>query len=455
MKAYFSPRVLSNFSIALSAVIANKVRSLLTALGIIFGVAAVIAMLAIGNGAQREILEQIKLVGVNNIVIKPIVEQKEGKVEEQVGKKEKRKFSPGLTVRDVRSIEAVIPGISSMSPEVILDTYVIRDGLRRSAKLVGVEPSYFNLYNFEIGEGAGFNKSQQHLGHGICIIGYAIKTRFFQRENPIGKSIKVGQHWLTIAGVLKERPVSTSTISKLGIRDFNMDIYVPLKTMLIRYRDRDRITAEQLRLATLRSNGQISDDNSTPEQAAEKKNYHQLDRLVIQVAETDMLTPTAEIISRLLERRHYSVIDYEIEIPELLLKQQQRTNDIFNYVLGAIAGISLLVGGIGIMNIMLASVLERIKEIGLRLSVGAKKSDVVQQFLFEAVMISVSGGVIGVLLGVTLAFLVSRFGDIPTVITLPSIALSFGVAATVGLIFGIAPARRAASQDPITSLRYE
>jgi putative ABC transport system permease protein len=455
MKRLLTPRVLSNFSIAVDAVISNKVRSLLTALGIIFGVAAVIAMLAIGNGAQREILEQIKLVGVNNIVIKPVVEQKEEKVEEQVGKKEKRKFSPGLTVRDVRSIESIIPGVNTVSPEVIIDTYVIRAGLRRSAKLVGVEQTYFDLYNFDIGEGNTFSKDQQRLGHGICVIGYAIKTRFFQRENPIGKSIKVGQHWLTIAGVLKERPVSTSSISKLGIRDFNMDIYVPLKTMLIRYRDRDRITAEQLRLATLRSNGQITDDNATPEQAAERKNYHQLDRLVIQVSETNMLTPTAEIISRMLERRHYGVIDYEIEIPELLLKQQQRTNDIFNYVLGAIAGISLLVGGIGIMNIMLASVLERIKEIGLRLSIGAKKSDVVQQFLFEAVMISVSGGVIGVLLGVTLAFLVAKFGDIPTVITLPSIALSFGVAATVGLVFGIAPARRAASQDPITSLRHE
>jgi putative ABC transport system permease protein len=455
MKRLLTPRVLSNFSIAVDAVISNKIRSLLTALGIIFGVAAVIAMLAIGNGAQREILDQIKLVGVNNIVIKPVVEQKEEKVEEQVGKKEKRKFSPGLTVRDVRSIESIIPGVNTVSPEVIVDTYVIRAGLRRSAKLVGVEQTYFDLYNFAIGEGNTFSQDQQRLGHGICIIGYAIKTRFFQRENPIGKSIKVGQHWLTIAGVLKERPVSTSSISKLGIRDFNMDIYVPLKTMLIRYRDRDRITAEQLRLATLRSNGQITDDNATPEQAAERKNYHQLDRLVIQVSETNMLTPTAEIISRMLERRHYGVIDYEIEIPELLLKQQQRTNDIFNYVLGAIAGISLLVGGIGIMNIMLASVLERIKEIGLRLSIGAKKSDVVQQFLFEAVMISVSGGVIGVLLGVTLAFLVSKFGDIPTVITLPSIVLSFGVAATVGLVFGIAPARRAASQDPITSLRHE
>src|SRR6187431_2809676 len=163
MKAYLSPRVLSNFSIAFDAVTANKVRSLLTALGIIFGVAAVIAMLAIGNGAQREILEQIKLVGVNNIVIKPIVEQREEKIEEQAGKKEQKKFSPGLTVRDVRSIEDIIPGISSISPEIILDTYVIRDGVRRSAKLVGVESSYFSLYNFELGEGTTFNDDQLFL----------------------------------------------------------------------------------------------------------------------------------------------------------------------------------------------------------------------------------------------------------------------------------------------------
>jgi len=176
---------------------------------------------------------------------------------------------------------------------------------------------------------------------------------------------------------------------------------------------------------------------------------------VIQVAETDKMQATAEILTRMLSRKHYDVVDFEIEIPELLLKQQQRTNDIFNYVLGAIAGISLLVGGIGIMNIMLASVLERIKEIGLRLSIGAQKSDIVQQFLFESVMISVSGGLIGVMLGVIMAFVVSTVADIPTIVSFASILLSFGVAATVGLIFGIAPARKAASQDPIASLRYE
>jgi putative ABC transport system permease protein len=226
---------------------------------------------------------------------------------------------------------------------------------------------------------------------------------------------------------------------------------------LIRYENRDLITAEALRLTAMRSRGMvfISGNNANEEEEQDKKNYHQLDRLVIQVDETSKMQSTAEILTRLLSRKHYEVVDFEIEIPELLLKQQQRTNDIFNYVLGAIAGISLLVGGIGIMNIMLASVLERIKEIGLRLAIGAQKKDIVQQFLFEAIMISVSGGLIGVVLGVTMAFIVSSVANIPTIVSFSSIMLSFGVAATVGLIFGIAPARKAASQDPIASLRYE
>lgn len=448
-------RIFANLYIAIDAVTSNKVRSLLTALGIIFGVAAVIAMLAIGNGAQQEILEQIKLVGVNNIVVKPVVEQQEEKIEEVVGQKEKKKFSPGLTLRDVETIVETIPGLTKISPEIIIESNVVRQGYRRSAKLVGVDPSYFEIYNFDFEEGMMFTDDQRKRGSPVCIIGQAIKTRFFPTENPIGKSIKVGAHWLSIIGVLNERFVSKNSISKLGIRDFNMDIYVPLQTMLIRYKDRDKITAAELRQAAARNRSNNSASVESEQALAEKRNYHQLDRLVIQVDQTPALQPSAEILSRLLKRRHYDMVDFEIEIPELLLKQQQRTNDIFNYVLGAIAGISLLVGGIGIMNIMLASVLERIKEIGLRLSIGAKKSDVTQQFLFEAVMISVSGGLIGVILGVSMAYVVSEFANIPTLISFSSIVLSFGVAATVGLIFGIAPARKAASQDPITSLRYE
>ncbi|MDH5396703.1 MAG: ABC transporter permease [Cyclobacteriaceae bacterium] len=454
-----SKRVLANLYIALEAVFANKLRTLLTALGIIFGVAAVIAMLAIGNGAQQEILEQIKLVGVNNIIVKPVVEQTEEKIDEGAsGPNEKKKYSPGLTLRDVEGIRHQIPGLASLSPEIILETYIIKSGIRRSAKLVGVEPAYFNLSNFQLEEGEMFSDNHLLIGEPVCIIGSAIRSKFFSTENPIGKSIKCGNHWLKIIGVLEERFISENSIAKLGIRDYNMDVYTPLQTVLIRYENRDLITQSMLGGGRNQGRGGFMfmiGGNQEEEQEQAVVNYHQLDRLVLQVEKTEMLSTTAEIVSRMLERKHYNVIDFEIEIPELLLKQQQRTNDIFNYVLGAIAGISLLVGGIGIMNIMLASVLERIKEIGLRMSLGAKKNDIVNQFLFESIMISVSGGIIGVILGVGFAFIVSEIADIPTVVSASSIILSFGVAATVGLAFGIAPARKAASQDPITSLRYE
>ena len=290
MKKLFSARVLANLYIAIDAVVANRVRSLLTALGIIFGVAAVIAMLAIGNGAQQEILNQIKLVGVNNIVIKPIIEQKEEKISEKVGKKEQKKFSPGLTVRDVESIKKILPDLTQVSPEIILDTYVIRNGFRRSAKLVGVEPAYFSIYDFKLSEGSVFNDEQLKFGAPVCIIGSALKSRFFPTENPIGKSMKVGTHWLTIVGVMSERVVSQASISKLGIRDFNMDVYIPLQSVLVRYRNRDLITAEALRLAAQNSRGFVfinGQNNSNSESEAEKKNYHQLDRLVLQVDKTE------------------------------------------------------------------------------------------------------------------------------------------------------------------------
>lgn len=453
-----SEKFLANFYIAFEAVLANKMRSMLTALGIIFGVAAVIAMMAIGNGAQKEILEQIKLVGVNNIIVKPIVEQKEENLEDELGGgNQKQKFSPGLTLRDVHAVRDIIPGVSKISPEIVLETHIIKSGLRRSAKLVGVEPQYFEISNFEILEGTMFNEQQLKKGEPVCIIGKSVSTKFFPTENPIGKQIKCGNQWLRIIGVLKERLISQSTITNLGIRDYNMDVYTPLQTVLIRYKNRDLITQRMIQEANQGGGGMrfMVIGGGDDDEKVVSKNYHQLDRLVVQVGETDQLNSTADILSRLLKRRHYDVVDYEITIPELLLKQQQRTKSIFNFVLGAIAGISLLVGGIGIMNIMLASVMERIKEIGLRMSIGATKEDIVMQFLCEAVMISISGGIIGVILGVTMATVVSNFAEIPTIITFSSILLSFGVAATVGLIFGITPAKKAAEQDPITCLRYE
>lgn len=463
MKELNFERYIANLYIALDAVLANKMRSILTALGIIFGVSAVIAMLAIGNGAQQEILDQIKLVGVNNIIIQPTVEQTEENIQatdEDSEASEKDKYSPGLTVRDVEGMKEIIPGISRVSPEILLETYLIKSGIRRSAKLVGVEPAYFELTNFQLSEGRMFTEKHLDRGDPVCIIGKSIQTKFFPTSDPIGKTIKVGNQWLEVIGVLEERIISEQSIKNLGIRDYNMDVYAPLETVLVRYINRDLITPDNIQTTNVASRGRFVviggvGGSSSESQSTEKENYHQLDRLVVQVDETELLTPVADVLSRFLQRRHYEVIDFEITIPELLLKQQQRTKQIFNFVLGAIAGISLLVGGIGIMNIMLASVLERIKEIGLRLSIGAKKQDIILQFLFEAVMISITGGLIGVMLGIIMASIVSEFADIPTIILPSSIILSFGVAATVGLIFGIAPARKAASQDPITSLRYE
>ena len=453
-------RLLANLYVAFDAVLSNKLRSILTALGIIFGVGAVIAMLAIGNGAQQEILEQIKLVGVNNIIIQPIVEQEEKNLTESDDEedREKKKFSPGLTLRDAKAIIDVIPTIQENSPEILIDTYIIKRGIRRSTKLVGVTPTYFKLTDFSLAEGNLFTPEQILKGAPVCIIGKAVATKFFPTEDPLGKTIKCGNQWLEIVGVLEERYISEKSIENLGIRNYNMDVYTPIQSVLIRYENRDLVTGSMLRsTAPVASRGRFRMVGATTETDEEEKvvNYHQIDRLVVQVEETEQLETTAEIISRMLKRRHFDVVDYEITIPELLLKQQQRTKNIFNIVLGAIAGISLVVGGIGIMNIMLASVLERIKEIGLRMAVGAKKIDIIQQFLLEAIMISISGGLIGVFLGVILALIISNIADIPTIISGFSIIVSFGVAATVGLIFGITPAKRAASQDPITSLRYE
>jgi len=442
-------RHLENFFIALDSIMANKLRSVLTALGIIFGVAAVIAMLAIGKGAEQQILENMKMVGVNNVVIKPIIEQVEEDVEEGNGETDKKKFSPGLSMLDMNNIIRTLPSIEKVSPEIELETYIVKKGIRRSSKLIGVEPAYFEMYNLTLEQGKMFNINQMEYGKQVCIIGKGIATRFFTGENPIGKQIKCGAHWLTIIGVLQERQGYQKNLEKLGIRNVNMDVYTPLKTMLIRYENRALVTTAMVRRAAQDRN---DDDNNAPKAL---ENYHQLDRIVVQVQETNQLTSSAEIISRMLERRHYDIIDYEIQIPELMLKQKQQTQKTFNIVLFAIAFISLIVGGIGIMNIMLASVLERIKEIGLRLALGAKKWDITLQFLFEAVIISLTGGILGIILGVSLAFTISELADMPTIISGYSILISFVVATSVGLIFGITPAQRAASQDPITSLRYE
>jgi len=440
-------RLFFNFIVALEAVFTNQLRAFLTALGILFGVAAVISMLAIGAGAQKELMDQMALIGTNNIVVKAIVDPGEGNDDEA---EQKRPFSPGLSLGDITNLRT-IPTIDKISPEIILPVSVIREGKLKKAKCIGIENTFFDLNNLEIESGTFFHKSHLASGAPVCIIGKNIQAQFFNNGNPIGKQIKCGNTWLKVIGVLGKRLASKQSLTALGIRDYNSDIYVPIQTALIRVKNRALLTSSMFNKKG--NNFMGSDDDSNKNQGP--INYHQLDRLVIRVKETELLQSTADVVARILRRRHWDVIDYEVSVPELLIKQQQRTQDLFNYVLGAIAGISLLVGGIGIMNIMLASVLERIKEIGLRRSLGATQGDIVQQFVFEAVFISLIGGVIGVMLGVFLAHMIAQLADIPTIVTTTSIVLSFGVSATIGLIFGIVPARRAAQLDPITALRND
>ena len=257
--------------------------------------------------------------------------------------------------------------------------------------------------------------------------------------------MKCGDVWLKVVGILDKRAgINVSSGSKEQNKNFNDNIFIPVRTMLLRYANRALITEK-----TLRENDEDESSTSTP------KNNNQLDRIIVQVSETDDLEPTVDVLNRMILRRHSEVKDFEITVPELLLKQQQRTKDIFNIVLGAIAAISLLVGGIGIMNIMLASVLERVREIGIRQAIGATRKDIVIQFLAESVFISVSGGIIGVITGIILSKLIMKISGVLTIITWYSVVLSFVISVAVGIIFGYMPAKNASRKDVVESLRYE
>ncbi|MBT3383487.1 MAG: FtsX-like permease family protein [Prolixibacteraceae bacterium] len=433
-------------SSGVEAIFANRIKSFLTALGIIFGVAAVISMLAIGNGAEQEILEQIKMVGVNNIIISPTQNAINPDEDVQTSNDETqvstKKFSPGLTLLDVAAIEKVIPSVSKISPVISFNYSAILDGKSKPVVLEGVNNNYFDLFNISLQKGQIFNQNHIDNGFPVCIIGDNINTVFFNHEEAVGNYIKCGQIWLQVIGVVERRDFTASASDELGISSTDNKIFIPAKTMIMRFKNRSLVRTDEIeQLAANRgSNNAI-------------ENVNQLDKIVVQVNETEYLSSTAEVINRMLLRRHNEVYDFEITIPELLLKQQQRTKNIFNIVLGVIAGISLIVGGIGIMNIMLASVMERIREIGVRQAIGASRKDIIVQFLSESTLISVSGGIIGIILGVALSKIIMMMFDIKTVISVFSIVISFGVSVIIGVTFGYLPAKRASDQDPVNSLR--
>jgi len=451
-------RYFHDIEIAVESLMDNKLKSVLTALGIIFGTAAVISMLAIGSGAQQEILEQIKMVGVNNIVVTPVVDLTEGENGEsgggnENGESKKNKFSPGLTMDDLYAIKDIVPSVNKITPEIVANSYVMQSGKRVAAKVIGVENDYFDVYNINLEKGNFFSERQVEKGLPVCVIGANISAKVFSDVDPLNQYLKFGHVWLKVVGVLKKTDVNLSAAENMGVNIVNDNVYIPAQTMLLRYKNRALVNSKSLQSGSAKGGRFFFTFSGGQEEKS--SNYNQLDKIIVQVKETEQLTTTTEILSRMLFRRHMEVKDYEITVPELLLKQQQRTKDIFNIVLGAIASISLIVGGIGIMNIMFATVMERIKEIGIRLALGAKKADIIAQFLSEAILISVSGGLIGVLLGIVLSKLITKFAGILTIVSPGAVIIAFGVSAVIGVIFGFSPAKRAADRDPIESLRYE
>lgn len=443
-----------NFLIAWEAMLQNKLRAVLTSLGIICGVASVIAMLAIGKGAEQEILEKMKILGTNNVIIKAVekkeLEEKKKQDNKENGsnskeKEEKERYSPGLTLQDAEAIKSVLPDVAFVCPEIIDEKIAIQNATSLDVQLVGITDDYFSANSFSLLAGQLFKPENFKFSQAVCVIGAKVKTRLFPTSEAVGEGIKVGNQWLRVVGVLAEKNLSADNIKNLGIRDYNLDVYLPANTMLLRYFNRALVTKSSLR----RGYRSDSDDEK------EEPKTNQIDRIVVQLKSNEKIGDVGKILERVIGRRHNWVKDYEVVVPELLLQQEQSTKKIFNFVLGAIASISLIVGGIGIMNIMLASVLERTKEIGIRRAIGAKQADVMLQFLSEAVAISVSGGIIGIILGVSSGFLIESMTGIKTIITPESVLISFFVSISVGLIFGIAPAKKASEQDPIDLLRYE
>lgn len=416
---------------------AHKLRAFLTTLGIVFGVAAVIAMLSIGEGAKKEALEAIKLLGTNNLLVKAApVKEKAGA---DVGGR-----SAGLSLKDAANFERLTGLVTLVVPE---RSEKVKEAFfqdkESEIELVATTPEYPAAFNLQLASGRFFSYLDAAETRRVCVLGGEIKKELFGFENPTGQKVKLGSDYFTVIGSFAPQALTQSKVEGLEAKNVNRMVFIPLKTAQLTY-DRKPDDANVIRMGgvTIWTSGRPG-------------TVSELDLVTVKVADGPPVEKVAAILENMLARRHNGVKDYQIVIPEALLRQSQKTQRIFNIVMGTIAGISLLVGGIGIMNIMLASVLERFREIGVRRAVGAKQKDILYQFLIEAVGISLLGCTAGVLLGFLLSKSVTYYAGWKTIFSWPSVVIAVGVAAAVGLSFGIYPARRAAKLDPIDALRYE
>ncbi len=407
-------------ALAFESLWTQKTRTFLTALGIIFGVGAVIGMLAIGAGAREESLRFIEQLGVRNILIeaRPATSQEEFQ--------QRRRASPGLTERDVRILSANIEGLDLISARKSLHpARVLPRPAHDMPELYGVRPSYAGIHNWQLAEGSLFDAADDEASAAVCVLGEAAKTGLLGYGPAAGKFVKINDTWVQVIGVLRPQIESGNDKAAAAGPDANNIIYVPLNTFQYRF--------------------WAMGDNFKDE----------LDGVDLRLKPGAESIESARVATAILNSTHHNTQDFTVTIPAALLAEQQRSQTIFTYVMVAIAAISLLVGGIGIMNIVLATVLERTREIGVRRATGARRSDIVRQFLIESVLISVGGGLLGVAFGYGLSWVIAHAAEWKTIVTTSSILMAFGVSAAVGVVFGIYPAMKASRIDPIEALRYE
>jgi putative ABC transport system permease protein len=399
---------------------AHTLRSILTMLGMIFGVAAVIAMLSIGAGAQQQVIAFIEQLGVRNI----IVEAREST--DNTSLTRVRKLSTGLTFRDLRMIEAGLEGLAAISARKrFVPARMLPRPYGDIPVVYGVAPSYQTIASLTLAKGRFFTAEEASAAASVAVVGQAAAAGLFGAEDPIGRFVKVNDQWYRVIGLTGAQLSSQGDVSGVPAQDGNNLVYVPLMSAILRIED---------------SQAWYKDE---------------IDGIYLSMASDDRVAPAGTLVRGLLETTHRGAGDYSIIVPAELLAQQQRTKRLFEIVMVAIASISLLVGGIGIMNIMLASVMERTREIGVRRAIGARRVDIIRQFLIETTLITVSGGFAGTIVGILLSQLVAYFAGWSTIVTASSVAIASIVSVTVGLVFGLYPAVRAARLDPVYALHYE
>ncbi len=421
-------RTMRNIRLGMKTLMLHKLRSFLTMLGVVFGVASVVAMLAVGEGASKDALERIRKLGSTNIIItsvKPASEEESGRG----GSAWWQIKMYGLLYEDQQRAEESFSAIRHTVPVKVVSQEGRLGGRTLDLRVVGTTPKWFSLVQRPMTAGRGLTLIDGQERSGVVVLTEYGARRLLATEQTIGQSLRIGAKYYKVVGIVESEGGQGSSVQT---PDQEIDAYIPIEVARERYGD----------VSTQMGSGSFSRESI------------QLHQIIVQVDSTEHVEPVAAGLETMLARFHPKK-DYRISVPLALLREAEATKRTFNIVLGSIAGISLLVGGIGIMNIMLASVTERTREIGIRRAIGAKRKQIITQFLIETMVLSTIGGLIGITIGLFIPWLVTHFAGMPTVVTPHSVILSVGISMTIGLVFGLYPAKRAADMDPIEALRHE